>query len=148
VLRAPDRAADGTATWSLTTLRRALRRAPDGLPTVSTHTIWSVLREGGFRWGKDRSWCETGTAARKRKRGTMTVYGADAVAKESLLEAASRQDRLPVWTEDEAGPCRTVPYASAHWHPDGDPVRYPHEYVCESTPKQLTRFHPATARYA
>ena len=34
--RAPDRRLDGTATWSLTTLQRALRRARDGLPKVST----------------------------------------------------------------------------------------------------------------
>ena len=34
--RMPDREADGAATWSLTTLQRALRRAPDGLPRVST----------------------------------------------------------------------------------------------------------------
>src|SRR5437762_12463146 len=37
--RQPDRERDGTATWSLGTLRRALRRAPDGLPHVSTWTI-------------------------------------------------------------------------------------------------------------
>jgi transposase len=36
VARPPDRARDGTATWSLTTLRAALRRAEDGLPGVST----------------------------------------------------------------------------------------------------------------
>ena len=35
----PDRDRDGTATWSLSTLRAALRRAGDGLPTVSTYTI-------------------------------------------------------------------------------------------------------------
>jgi hypothetical protein len=29
--RTPDREQDGTATWSLTTLQRALRQAPDGL---------------------------------------------------------------------------------------------------------------------
>jgi hypothetical protein len=69
VRRAPDRERDGTATWSLTTLQRALRQAPDGLPTVSTFTIWCVLRDAGFRWGRDRSWCETGTAVRKRKSG-------------------------------------------------------------------------------
>jgi transposase len=34
--RAPDRARDGTATWSLSTLQRALRGAEDGLPRVST----------------------------------------------------------------------------------------------------------------
>ncbi|HEX5505198.1 MAG TPA: helix-turn-helix domain-containing protein, partial [Thermomicrobiales bacterium] len=37
--RVPERERDGTATWSLATLRRALRRAPDGLPAVSTWTI-------------------------------------------------------------------------------------------------------------
>ena len=36
--RSPDRERDGTATWSLNTLQRALRRAPDGLPKVSTYT--------------------------------------------------------------------------------------------------------------
>ncbi len=48
VHRAPDRDADGTGTWSLATLRRALRRAPDGLPTISTATIGCVLHDAGF----------------------------------------------------------------------------------------------------
>jgi len=61
--RTPDRNKDGTATWSLTTLRRALRRASDGLPTVSTYTVWCVLHDAGFVWTKDRSWCETGGAS-------------------------------------------------------------------------------------
>jgi transposase len=73
VRRAPDREADGTATWSLSTLQRALRQAPDGLPTVSTFTVWNVLHEGGLAWGKDRSWCETGTVVRKRKSGPVKV---------------------------------------------------------------------------
>src|SRR5215211_1205115 len=38
VARVPERARDGTATWSLTTLRDALRRAEDGLPGISTYT--------------------------------------------------------------------------------------------------------------
>jgi hypothetical protein len=33
--RPPEHEPDGTATWSLVTLQRALRRAPDGLPPVS-----------------------------------------------------------------------------------------------------------------
>ena len=81
VRRVPDRDADRTGTWSLATLRRALRQAPDGLPAVSTYTIWSVLHEAGFTWQKDRSWCETGTAIRKRKSGTVTVRDPDAGAK-------------------------------------------------------------------
>jgi hypothetical protein len=61
-----------------------------------------------------------------------------------LIEAAYQQDVLSVWTEDEAGPYPTVPYPGDHWHPAGQPVRYPHEYVRAGTAKQLTLFHPAT----
>jgi transposase len=83
VRRAPDRDADRTGTWSLATLQRALRQAPDGLPAVSTYTIWCVLHEAGLRWQRDRSWCETGTAIRTRKSGTVTVRDPDAEAKKT-----------------------------------------------------------------
>jgi transposase len=69
--REPDREQDGTGTWSLTTLQRALRRAPDGLPTVSTYTILSTLWEAGYSWQQSRTWCYTGTALRKRKDGSV-----------------------------------------------------------------------------
>ena len=69
--RRPDRAEDGTATWSLATLRRALRRGPEPLPTVSTATILRVLWEAGHSWQADRTWCSTGTAKRKRRDGTV-----------------------------------------------------------------------------
>lgn len=81
--RAPDRARDGTAVWSLTTLQRAVRQASDGLPAVSTFTIWSVLREAGWSWQQDRTWCETGTALRKRQRGTVVVTDPHTEAKKS-----------------------------------------------------------------
>jgi hypothetical protein len=51
--RPPDRAQDGTAQWSLTTLQRALREAPDGLPTVSTFTILETLHRAGYTWQQD-----------------------------------------------------------------------------------------------
>jgi transposase len=79
--RTPERKQDGTATWSLTMLQRALRRAPDGLPGISTYTIWCVLHDAGFVWTKDQSWCETGAVVRKRKSGTVTVIDPDATAK-------------------------------------------------------------------
>jgi hypothetical protein len=63
-----------------------------------------------------------------------------------LIEAAYTQEALPVWTEDEAGPYQTLPYPGSHWHPAGQPVRYPHEYVREGTAKQLTLFHPASGQ--
>jgi transposase len=79
--REPDRDQDGTATWSLTTLQRALRRAPDGLPQVSTYTIWWVLHDAGWSWQRTRTWCPTGTAVRLRKRGRVLVHDPDAEAK-------------------------------------------------------------------
>jgi transposase len=80
--RPPERARDGTATWSLTTLRAALRRAEDGLPGISTHTIGRTLHAAGFTWQKGRTWCETGVVVRKRKReGLVTVIDPDAAAK-------------------------------------------------------------------
>ena len=69
--RPPDREQDGTATWSLTTLRRALRRAADGLPQVSTWTILRTLQDAGYTFQQDRTWCHTGTAKRKRTDGTV-----------------------------------------------------------------------------
>lgn len=81
--RTPARDENGTATWSLTTLRRALREAPDGLPEVSTHTIWKTLKEAGFEWQRDRSWCETGVVERKRGGEVVTVIDPDATAKKS-----------------------------------------------------------------
>ncbi len=73
VRRTPDRERDRTATWSLTTLRRALRRAPDVLPTVSTATILGTLWEAGYRWQRDRTWCHTGFARRRRRDGTVVT---------------------------------------------------------------------------
>ncbi len=73
VRRTPDREADGTATWSLTTLQRALWAAPDGLPGVSTWTILQALWRAGYTWQERRTWCHTGTVLRKRKAGAVTV---------------------------------------------------------------------------
>ncbi len=83
VRRRPEHQGDGTATWSLSLLKQALRRAPDGLPHVSTYTIQRVLHEVGYSWQKNRSWCETGQVKRKRKTGTVTVTDPDAIAKKT-----------------------------------------------------------------
>src|SRR4051812_49649433 len=77
--RVPERARDGTAIWSLTTLRDALRRADDGLPGVSTYTIGRALHAAGYSWQRGRSWCETGVVVRRRKHGgAVTLAGPDA----------------------------------------------------------------------
>ncbi|MCA1607004.1 MAG: helix-turn-helix domain-containing protein [Acidobacteria bacterium] len=84
VRRSPDPEQDGTATWSLMLLRRAVRNAPDGLPGVSAYTIRAVMQEAGFSWPRTRSWCETGTSKRKRKSGEVVqVVDPDAEPKKS-----------------------------------------------------------------
>ncbi len=77
----PDRDTDGTATWSLTTLRDSLRSAPDAMPQVSTGTLHSVLHEAGWSWQRSRSWCKTGVSRRRRKSGVVEVTDPDAEAK-------------------------------------------------------------------
>lgn len=69
--RTPTRRDDATATWSLKTLERAPRK--EALPRVSANTIRAVLHAAGYRFGKTRTWCPTGTAVRKRAEGTVTV---------------------------------------------------------------------------
>jgi len=81
--RTPDRAEDGTATWSLTTLQRALRQAADGLPQVSTYTLWLTLRQANWSWQRGRTWCDTGKVKRKRKAGVVEVVDPDALAKKT-----------------------------------------------------------------
>jgi transposase len=144
-LRPPDREIDGTATWSLTTLQRALRRAPDGLPRVSTYTIWRVLRETGWSWQRSRTWCPTGTAQRLRKAGVVTVSDPEASGKKDLIEQAYQQGEgtgVAVWCTDQAGPFQTSAYAGQSWQPIGQPVRQSHEYQRNGTAKLLTLLHP------
>ena len=69
--RTPERKADGTGTWSLSTLERTLRR--DGLPRLGATTIRRVLADAGSSYQKTRTWCPTGTAERKRKDGVVRV---------------------------------------------------------------------------
>jgi hypothetical protein len=81
--REPTPEADGTATWSLSTLQKSLRSAPDGLPRVATSTIWQVPHESGHSYQQSRTWCPTGSSLRKRKSGTVVVTDPDAEAKKS-----------------------------------------------------------------
>jgi len=67
----PERRNDGTATWSLGTLQRRLRR--EGMARVGTSTIRRVLHAAGSSYQRTRTWCPTGTAQRVRKSGVVTV---------------------------------------------------------------------------
>jgi transposase len=81
--RAPTPEHEGPATWSLAALKRALRQATDGLPSVSTYTLWAVLHEAGYTYQQTRTWCPAGTALRKRKAGVATGTDPDAEPKKS-----------------------------------------------------------------
>ncbi len=83
----PDREADGTATWSLLTLQRALRGAADGLPGISRDTIWCVLTDARMSWQQDRSWCDTGTVMRRHKGEPGEVTDPGATDKKPRLSA-------------------------------------------------------------
>jgi len=83
VKRPPTPEADGTAIWSLSTLQKALRAAPDGLPAVSTYTLWQVLHGAGYSRQQTRTWCPTGTALRRRKAGAAVVTDPDAESRKS-----------------------------------------------------------------
>lgn len=141
----PRRREDYTATWSLTTLQRRVRR--DGVPGVGRSTIRRVLQAAGSSYQRTRTWCPTGTALRKRKEGWVQVTDPEAEEKRSLIEHAYRLAEaagIPVWCQDEAGPYQAIPQPGARWAPRNHPPCQPHEYARGGTAKMLTLFRPAT----
>ncbi len=147
--RPPQRRADGTATWSLVLLERALRQEAAGLEQLSATTIREVLRAAGYTFQGTRSWCPTGTARRRRARGVVTVVDPEAERKRGRIEqayAGAEAAGVALCCQDEAGPYQTVPYPGASWEPDGHPARQPHEYERNGTAKLLTLFRPATGQ--
>jgi transposase len=91
--QAPDRREDGTATWSLSTLERRLRR--DGLTTVGATTIRRVLGAAGASYQRTRTWCPTGTAQRKRKSGVVTVVDPQTEEKRGASNKRTGKRRQP-----------------------------------------------------
>jgi transposase len=84
----PRRREDQTATWSLRTLQRRLRRA--GVERMGTRTMRRVLQDAGSSYQRTRTWCSTGTARRTRKSGPVQVPDAETEDKRALLECAYR----------------------------------------------------------
>ena len=146
VQRSPDRQVDGTATWSLKTLERTLRREL-GLPKLCAHTIHRVLLEAGYTYQQSRTWCPTGTAERVRKEGVVVVHDPQTEEKKALIEQAyqcGESAGVMVLCQDEAGPYQAIPQPGASWQPEGKAALQPHEYVRGGTAKLLTLFRPAT----
>jgi transposase len=80
----PDLAIDGVSQWSLSSLQRHLRADANGEFTkVSTYTLWQVLHQADYSWQQSRSWCETGSALRRRKSGVVKVTEPDAEVKKT-----------------------------------------------------------------
>ena len=145
--RTPDRDADGTATWSLTTLQRALRRAPDGLadgehqhhPPRAARGRPQLAAEPDLVRDRRRP------AEAEDRRGHRGRSGGR--GKKGVIERAYRAAEalgIPLWCQDEAGPYQAIPQPGASWQPVGQPAHRPHEYVRGGTAKLLTLFRPAT----
>ncbi|HWE38651.1 MAG TPA: hypothetical protein VG406_19030 [Isosphaeraceae bacterium] len=81
--REPTPEADGTATRSLSTSRRALRRAPDGLPRVSTDTRRRALHESGAGDRRTGTGGPSGKAPRRREAGPGVVVDPEPDARRS-----------------------------------------------------------------
>jgi transposase len=63
VQRPPDLEEDQTVTWSLSALRRTLRKKQ--LPHIANETIREVLHESGYSYQQTRTWCRTGSLQRR-----------------------------------------------------------------------------------
>lgn len=66
-----------------------------------------------------------------------------------MIEAAytrGESQGLLVLCQDEAGPYQAIPQPGPSWPVEGQPARYPHEYVRGGTVKLLTLFRPATGQ--
>ena len=87
--RTPDRQADQTATWSLMTLRQALRK--EALPHIAKEPLRQALQEQGSSYQRTRTWVRTGYALRVRKSGTLTVSDPQTPGKRRLSELAYEQ---------------------------------------------------------
>lgn len=122
--RKPDHKKDQTGTWSLMTLRRALRKSD--LPHIGAETIRQVLHESGYSYQRTRTWCRTGYALRKRKGGTVTVYDPETRGAKRIIELAYEQAEaagIVQLNEDEAGPYQAIPQPGARL-PTGRPSSY------------------------
>lgn len=92
--QAPARRHDGTATWSLMSLERALRQQ-EAFAHLGATTIRRVLEDAGSSYQRTRSWCPTGTAQRKRKAGVVTVTDPATERKRGSLSRRTREQRQP-----------------------------------------------------
>ena len=144
--REPDRKADGTATWSLKTLERSLRK--EALPQVGKSTIREVLRGArAIALAKRAPGVPLAPPCASAKPGRYRCKTRSSARKKPLIELAYEQAEaagIVQLNEDEAGPYQAIPQPGEDWHLQGQPKAQPHEYVRGGTAKLLTLFRPAT----
>src|SRR3954451_9089160 len=151
VQRVPERTRDGTATWSLRLLQRALRWAEDGLPTISTYTIWQVLHQAGVgrragpgaipAWSCANangacSWSATLMRGRKKAdraglHAGITAGAVGLVRRRSWTVPDGAASRFQLAAEGPAGDA-TARVCARHYGQDPDPV--PSRYRAGATP--------------
>ncbi len=146
--RPPQRRADGTATWSLVLLERALRQEAAGLEQLSATTIREVLRAAGYTFQGTRVGVRPARRDADARAGSSPWWTPRPSGKGQIEQAYAGAEAAGValCCQDEAGPYQTVPYPGASWEPDGHPARQPHEYERNGTAKLLTLFRPATGQ--
>ena len=96
--RPPDRKADGTATWSLSTLERTVRR--EGLPRVGATTIGGYCTTRQFYQRTRRG--AAGTPSGSARRASCRWWIPDG-RKGGPRRRTASEGLAPLWCQDEAG---------------------------------------------
>lgn len=119
-----------------------------GVPChVSVKVVDQCWGQGVHMGGGSEHDVDGTPAQRPRKAGVVVVTDPDALAKQANSERAyqdAERSGIVLWTQDEAGPFSTVPYAGQVWQPQAHPTQQSHEYIRTGTAKVLTLFHPVT----
>src|SRR3954451_18158260 len=150
VARPPDRARDGTASWSLNTPTGSSASGRGWSARRQHLHDWPYPTRGRFQLAEEsdlvRDW-RGGAQASARRLGQRHRSGCR--RKKGLIERAYTQGAglgFAVWCEDEPAPFQAVPHPGSSGRPHGQPATQPHEYVRGGTTKILTLFHPATGQ--
>jgi len=97
-------AKDGTATWSLKTLRAALQKHRR-LTQAERRYDPDVLLESGYSWQQSRSWCETAQrCARENAEGYRDRSDTEPKKVNRASLSAGQGAEVPVWTKMKLDP--------------------------------------------
>src|SRR5690606_31476855 len=118
--RTPDRATEGTATWSLTTLRRAPPCAGWAAEGEHVHDLAGAARGRALVAARPElvyHGTRASTAKGRRRRGRRRRCRTQIKLIEAAYTTGEQELGLAIWAEDEAGPFQTIPHAGQRWFP-------------------------------